>query len=149
MTDIKRILTIDSNIFVGAAKVDEPYRKKCLDLLKMVPDTFVLSEPSIIYQEVCGTIARRVGDLEAKSFAQQLDKFVPSKLLFVCDKEFCLSSYSLCAEYGIYSIDALYFNAAISSGGILVSLDRVDFIDKIRKNRHDIETYHVSDFPYY
>jgi predicted nucleic acid-binding protein len=57
----KRILTLDSNIFVGAVKGDEPYQKKCLDIIKLIPDAFILSEPSIVYQEVCGTIARRVG----------------------------------------------------------------------------------------
>ena len=145
----KRILTLDSNVFVGVAKADEPLHGKCQDLLRLVPDTFVLSEPSIVYQEVCGTIARRVGESEARSFAKALDRFVPSELVFVCDRPFCLSTYSLCNEYGIYSIDALYLSTAIGSGGILVSLDDRDFVGKLKKNRHNVEAYHVSDFPYY
>lgn len=149
MSETRRILTLDSNVFVGAAKGDEPYRKKCIDLLKMVPDNFILSEPSIVYEEVCGTIARRVGPAEAQDFAKQIDRFVPPQLLFVCDRTFCLSAYSLCSEYGIYSIDALYLGTAITSGAILVSLDDEDFINKLKKNRHGVETYHVSDFPYY
>lgn len=149
MSDSRRILTLDSNVFVGAAKADEPYRKNCLDLLKLVPDTFILSEPSIVYQEVCGTIARRVGATEAQEFGEKLDRFVPAELLFAFDRTFCVSSYFLCSEYGIYSIDALYFSTAIGSGAILVSLDDEDFVGKLKGNRHNIETYHVSDFPYY
>jgi predicted nucleic acid-binding protein len=145
----KRILTLDSNVFVGAAKGDEALHEKCQNLLRLVPDTFVLAEPSVVYQEVCGTIARRVGESEAKNFAEALDRFVPPELVFVCDRSFCLSTYSLCYEYGIYAIDALYLSAAIGSGGILVSLDDRDFIGKLKKNRHNVETYHVSDFPYY
>jgi len=148
-TTTKRVLTLDSNVFVGAAKGDEPYRKKCSEILKLVPDSFVLSEPSIVYQEVCGTVARRVGASEATEFGEKLDRFVPQELLFVCDRNFCLSSYSLCSEYGIYSVDALYLGTAIGSGAILVSLDDEDFIGRLRKNRHNIEAYHVSDFPYY
>lgn len=148
MIDSKKILTLDSNVFVGAAKADEKYRKNCIEVLRLVPDRFVLSEPSIVYQEVCGTIARRVGNSEAKEFGEKLDKFVPRELLFVCDRTFCLHSYSLCSDYGIYAIDSLYLSAAIGSGAIIVSLDNEDFIDKIRKNHHNIEAYHVSDFPY-
>ena len=148
MSDSKKILTLDSNVFVGAAKADEKYRKNCIDVLKLVPDKFVLSEPSIVYQEVCGTIARRVGISEANEFGEKLDKLVPPELLFTCDRSFCFASYSLCSEYGIYSIDSLYLSAAIGSGAIIVSLDREDFIDKIKKNHHNVEAYHVSELPY-
>ena len=148
MSDSKKLLTLDSNVFVGSAKADEKYRKNCIDLLKLVPDNFVLSEPSIVYQEVCGTIARRVGSSEAKEFGEKLDKLVLPELLYICDKSFCLASYSLCSEYGIYAIDSLYLRVAIDSGAIIVSLDREDFIDKIKKNHHNVEAYHVSEFPY-
>lgn len=148
MSNSKKLLTLDSNVFVGAAKADEKYRKNCIEVLKLVPDKFVLSEPSIVYQEVCGTIARRVGSSEAKEFGEKLDKLVPPELLFVCDRSFCLASYSLCSEYGIYAIDSLYLSVAIGSGGIIVSLDGVDFIDRIKKNHHGVEAYHVSEFPY-
>jgi predicted nucleic acid-binding protein len=148
LSDSKKLLTLDSNIFVGAAKADEKYRKNCIDVLKLVPDKFVLSEPSIVYQEVCGTIARRVGSSEAKEFGEKLDKLVTPELLFICDRSFCLASYSLCSEYGIYAIDSLYLSAAVGSGAIIVSLDNEDFIDKIRKNHHNVEAYHVSEFPY-
>ncbi|MDH2901910.1 MAG: PIN domain-containing protein [archaeon] len=149
MSETKRVLTLDSNIFVGSAKADEPYRKRCLDLLKLIPESFILSEPSIVYEEVCGTVARRIGTPEAQEFGEKLDRLVHSELLFVCDRSFCLSSYSLCSEYRIYSIDALYLGTAIGSGAILVSLDDEDFISKLRNNRHNIEAYHVSDFPYF
>src|ERR1700730_18539354 len=105
-SNFKRILTLDANVFVGAAKADEPHRKKCIDIIKLIPASFLLSEPSIVYQEVCGTIARRVGSNEAEDLARKMDKFVPSELLVTCDGSVCLSSYALCSEYGIYSVDA-------------------------------------------
>ncbi len=149
MSEPKRVLTLDSNVFVGSAKRDEPYRRQCLDLLKLIPESFILSEPSIVYEEVCGTIARRVGMPEAQEFGQSLERLVPLELLFVCDRAFCLSTYPLCLEYGIYSIDALYLGTAIGSGAILVSLDDEDFIRKLKNNRHNVEAYHVSEFPYF
>lgn len=114
--DIKKILTLDSNVFVCAAKEDEPHRKQCLEIIKLIPDSYILCEPSIVYQEECGTIARRVDDSEAVIFAEKIDKLVSRELLLDCDRSFCISSYGLCAEYGICSVDALYLSAAISSG---------------------------------
>ena len=119
MSGTKRVLTLDSNIFVGSAKADEPYRKRCLDLLKLIPESFILSEPTIVYEEVCGTVARQVGAPEAQEFGEKLDRLVPSELLFVCDRSFCLSSYSLCSEYRIYSINALYLGTAIGSVALM------------------------------
>lgn len=148
MSEPKPLVTLDSNIFVAAAKGDEPFHKECLGLLKKVPDSYFLAEPSIIYQEVCGTVARRVGLREAQNFSELLDRFIPEQLLFDCTKSFCLSSYPLCAQYRIYAIDALYLNTAISSGAHLVSLDREDFTARLKENKHDVEVYHVSEFPY-
>lgn len=145
----RRILTLDSNVFIGAAKADERYRRECLEIIRLIPERFVLAEPSIIYQEVCGTIARRVGSSEAAGFAAALDKLVPPELLVVCDKSFCLSHFGLCSEYGIYAVDALYLGTAISSGAVLVSLDEEDFISRLKNNRHLIEAYHIRDFLYF
>ena len=148
MSEPRSILTLDSNVFVAAAKGDEPYHKDCLNLLKKVPDSFFLAEPSTIYQEVCGAVARRVGLKEAQVFSEQLDRFIPEELLFDCNKHFCLSSYPLCSQYKIYAMDALYLNVAINSGAHLVSLDSEDFVDRLKENKHNVEVYHVSEFPY-
>jgi predicted nucleic acid-binding protein len=145
----RRVLTIDSNVFIASLKGDEPYRKKCLQLIGMIPDKFVLCEPSIVYEEVCGTIARRIGISEAREFSKQLDRMISTELLFLCDRDFCLSSYPLCLEYGIYSIDALYLNTAIASGSILVSLDDEEFVSKVRRKKGDVEVYQISNFPYF
>lgn len=143
-----KLLTLDSNIFVGAIKKDEPYRSKCLEILRRIPDSFVLAEPSIIYEQVCGTIARRVGIKDAERTIVELDRLIPERLLFDCDRGFCLSSYALCSEFGIYAIDALFLSVAINSKSMLVSLDREDFIDKLGENKYGIEAYHVAEFPY-
>ena len=148
MKQISRILTLDSNILIAALKSDETYSEKCFEILCHVPDTFILTEPSIIYQEVCGTLAKRAGVNVADSAKRQLDLIIHPKLLFNCDKAFCISSYHLCSEYNVYAIDAMYLQVALNNHAFLVSLDKEDFIDKVRSKSQKIETYHVSEFPY-
>jgi predicted nucleic acid-binding protein len=46
----RKILTLDSNIFIAALKRDETYSNKCVDLILMISDSFILAEPSIVYQ---------------------------------------------------------------------------------------------------
>jgi len=148
MYEAKRLLTLDANVFVAALKRDEPHSDECVNILNKVPTEFLLCEPSIVYQEVCGTIARKI-DLEAAKHAEQsLSKLIHPLLLITCDKSFCLSSYKLCHEYKIYSIDALYLKTALDFSAILVSLDKEDFIDKIKSKKPRIEVYHVEEFPY-
>ena len=70
---LNRLLTLDSNVLIAALKEDEPYSEKCLEILSQVPDTFILAEPSIVYQEVCGTLARKVGKDVADQARKQLN----------------------------------------------------------------------------
>lgn len=143
-----RILTLDSNVLVAALKEDEPYSTQCSMLLNRIPGQFILSEPCIVYQEVCGTLARRVGAEVADDAKKQLDQFIHPSLLADCDRAFCISTYPLCAEYGIYAIDALYLRTALDNHAILVSLDKEDFIDKVNSKESNIEAYHVAQFAY-
>ena len=85
---LNRLLTLDSNVLIAALKEDEPYSEKCLEILSQVPDTFILAEPSIVYQEVCGTLARKVGKDVADQARKQLDLMIHPKLLANCDKNF-------------------------------------------------------------
>lgn len=144
----RRILTLDSNVFIAALKADEPQSEKCVQIIDKMANLFLLSEPSIIYQEVCGTLARRVGVDMADAAKQQLDLIIHPRLLVTCDKTFCISAYHLCSEYEVYALDALYLKAAIDNDAILVSLDTEDFIDKVKSKKPPIEVYHVSEFPY-
>jgi len=144
----RRILTLDSNVFISALKGDESYSQECSQILEKIPEKFILSEPSIIYQEVCGTLARRVGTDLAEEAKNQIDLIIHPRLLAKCDRTFCISAYPLCFEYNIYAIDALYLKAAIDNHAILVSLDKEDFIDRILSKTPPIEAYHVSQFPY-
>ena len=148
MATRSRLLTLDSNVFIAALKGDEPYSQRCREILGKVPEAFILAEPGIIYQEVCGTLARRAGlDIAAKA-ETHLDMAIHPRLLASCDRAFCGSSYPLCAHYGIYAIDAMFLKVALDSGAVLASLDRKDFIDRVRAKRPDLEAYHVSEFPY-
>lgn len=142
------LLTLDSNVLIAALKTDEPQSEKCASILNQVPNQFVLAEPSIIYQEVCGTLARKTNLNIAAKAKVQLDFMIHPKLLTNCSKTLCTSAFPLCAEYNIYSIDALYLQAALTHNSILVSLDKEDFINRLRSKKLPIETYDVSEFPY-
>ena len=143
-----RLLTLDANVFIAALKTDEPQSEKCAQILTKIPKQFQLTEPSIIYQEVCGTLARKV-DLEVANEAKnQMDLMINPKLLVNCDKSFCVQASCLCFEFNIYSIDALYLQAALKNNAVLVSLDREDFVERLKTKKPPIEVYAVDEFPY-
>lgn len=148
MKQASRLLTLDSNVLIAALKKDELHSQKCVEIIAKVPDAFVLAEPSIVYQEVCGTLARRVGTDAAHQAKGHLDAMIHPMLLASCDKTFCASAYPLCSEYVVYAIDAIYLKVALDFSAILVSLDKEDFTDKVKTKKLDIEVYHVSEFPY-
>jgi len=133
---------------IAALKEDEPHSDRCAEILGKVPEAFILSEPSIIYQEVCGTLARRVGAEVADDAKRQLDLVIDPSLLANCTRPFCVSAYPLCFEYDIYAIDAMYLKTALDNRAVLVSLDKEHFIDRVNSKRPSIEAYHVSEFPY-
>jgi predicted nucleic acid-binding protein len=148
MKQPSRLLTLDANVLIAALKADEPHSEKCAEILSNVPNPFQLSEPSIIYQEVCGTLARKTSLEIANDAKKQMDLMINPKLLTNCDKNLCTSAFCLCSEYNIYSIDALYLQVALKNRAILVSLDKEDFIDRLKKKKLPIEVYNVAEFPY-
>jgi predicted nucleic acid-binding protein len=148
MKQHSRLLTLDANVLIAALKADEPHSEKCTEILSKVPNQFTLTEPSIIYQEVCGTLARKTSLHIANQAKEQMDLMINPKLLTNCDKNFCTSAFCLCLEYNIYTIDALYLQVALNKNAILVSLDKEDFIDRLKLKNLPIEVYSVSEFPY-
>jgi len=148
MAHPSRILTLDSNVMIAALKRDESHSDRCAEILRNVPNRFILSEPSIIYQEVCGTLAKRVGVEVADEAKRQLDLIIHPNLLANCNRAFCILAYPLCPTYDIYAVDALYLKTALDNRAVLVSLDKEDFIDKVNSKRPNIEAYHASQFPY-
>jgi predicted nucleic acid-binding protein len=129
-------------------KKDEPLSDRCAELIRKIPGEFQLTEPSIIYAEVCGTLARRVSTNAASEARGQLDRIINQDRIAECDKSFCVSASALCHEYSLYAVDALYLKTALDNHAILVSLDRGDFIDKVKGRASDVEAYHPSQFPY-
>ncbi len=148
MKPSSRLLTLDSNILIAAIKADEIYSEKCSEILGEVPYAFILAEPSVVYQEVCGTLVKRVGRDVADEAKKQLDLMIHPRLLVNCDRAFCISAYPLCSEYDIYAIGAMYLKVALDNRAVLVSLDKEDFIDKVKSKSPTVEAYHVSEFPY-
>jgi predicted nucleic acid-binding protein len=148
MKQRSKLLTLDANVLIAALRANEPHSEKCAEILTKIPGQFQLTEPSIIYQEVCGTLARKASLDIANQAKTQMDLIINPKLLANCDKTFCVSAFCLCSEYNIYTIDALYLQAALRNNAILVSLDKEDFIDRLKKRNLPIEAYNVPEFPY-
>ena len=148
MKRTSRALTLDSNVLIAALKEDEAYSQDCSEILQKVLEDFTLSEPTIIYQEVCGTLSRRTGTDIANEAKRTLDLIIHPSNLANCDKNFCAKAYPLCFEYNIYAIDAIYLKVALDNNAVLVSLDKEDFIDRVTYKKPKIEAYHVSEFPY-
>lgn len=148
MRKLNHILTLDSNVLIAALKNDEKFSEKCVEIISKIPDKFILVEPSIIYQEVCGSLARRIGIEIADQAKNFLDQIIHPKLLIDCNKNLCISAYSLCAQYNIYAIDAIYLKVALDNHAILISLDKEDFIDKVKNRSPPIKVYHITEFPY-
>jgi predicted nucleic acid-binding protein len=137
---------MDSNVMIAALKEDEMHSDGCAEILRKVPEPFILSEP-IIIQEVCATLARKAGAGVANDARSQLDLIIHPSLLANCNKAFCVSAYPLCSEYDIYAVDAMYLKTALDNLAVLVSLDKEDFIAKVNSKKPNIEAYHVSEFP--
>ena len=144
-TDSK-LVTLDANVFVAALKGDEPYSGECVEILSRVPKGFTLVEPSIMYVEVLGTLARRVGVELAERARAMLDGMMSPLLTVACSREFCLEAFKLCHEYGVYAVDSLYLRTAIEAGSVLVSLDKEDFVDRVNLGSPPVRVLHVSDF---
>ena len=139
-------LTLDANIFVAALKQDEKYSDDCAKLLELAASDYRLVEPSVVFVEVLGTLARRLGSDVTGIARDNLCKFIDPVNVFDCDRGFCLGSYSLCEQYGVYAVDALYLESALRRNAVLVSLDREDFIDKVNAKSPPIRALHVSEF---
>jgi len=147
-TPPSRLLTLDSNVLIAALKKDEPQSDRCAAILKQIPARFLLTEPSIFFEEVCGTLARRVSLEVAEEARRQLDRIISLDRVVQCDKTFCLSAYPLCHEYQLYAIDALYLKTALDCHAILVSLDERDFLDRVKSKPSSIEAFDPKEFPY-
>jgi len=141
-----KFLTLDANVFVAALKADEPYSEKCSEILSRVPGGFALVEPSIVYVEVLGALARRVGLGLADKAKAELERMVNPLLTIACNREFCLKAYALCHEYDVYAVYSLYLETALEAESTLVSLDGEDFVDRVRLRSPPIEVLHVSEF---
>lgn len=140
-------LTVDSNVVIAALRGIEPSSRKCGEILAKASEHFVLAEPSIIYQEVCGTLSRKASLDTANKAIKHLDYAIEPKWLTSCDRTTCVSAFALCGKYKIYAVDALYLYVALANNAILVSLDK-EFIDKLNGNSLHLEAYTVDNFPY-
>lgn len=89
------LLTLDANVFIAALKPDEPDSDQCRALIRRVADAFLLSEPSLVYQEVCGTLARRLGGELADNARAQLDAMLLPAFVVNCDRAYCIAAYPL------------------------------------------------------
>ncbi|MEM4430897.1 MAG: hypothetical protein QXM08_07015 [Thermofilaceae archaeon] len=81
-----KLLTLDAYVFVSALKADKEYSDECAAILRKLPGRFIPAEPSIVYQEVCGALARRVGMDVARKAERFLDSVLHPELVYDCTR---------------------------------------------------------------
>lgn len=138
-------ICIDANVFIASTKGDEPYSSDCRRIIQSLAEgKYHLVEPTVCILEVTLNIAKYLGMEAAKKMEHTLRQMV--SLWETCDEQFCTNAAYTGALYRTYAADALYLEAALKHGAILVSLDDADFLSRI-KGRVSVETYHPKDFP--
>jgi len=91
----QKLQTLDAYVFVAALKAGKEYSDECAAILRKLPGRFIPAEPSIVYQEVCGALARRVGMDVARKAERFLDSVLHPELVYDCTPSFCKTAYTL------------------------------------------------------
>ncbi len=139
-------LVLDANVIISAIKGTEEHSPNCRNLLTAVWDEYYLIEPRIILLEVVNSIFRHLGRKAAEKVYNDLTDAVYLFQDFTTNKELKHVA-EVGASYNIYAIDSLYLTTALKNKSTLISLDKKDFIDKIRAKDPSFKAYHVSELP--
>ena len=137
-------LVLDANVIISAIKGTEKHSQKCRDLLDGVWEEYYLIEPRIILLEVVNSVFRHIDRKAAKEVYTDLIDAVYIFQDFTTNDELKRVA-EIGASYNIYAIDSMYLTTALDNEASLISLDRKDFIDRIRAKNPSVNAYHVSE----
>lgn len=120
-----RLLTVDSSVFVSAARPQEPGNAESTTFLAWVrterPRLFL---PTLVLVEVAAALSRTGS---ARSLAQQYALAIgqlPNIVLVALDDGLARQAAALGAQYGLRGADAVYVASAVLFAAELITLDR-------------------------
>jgi predicted nucleic acid-binding protein len=144
---ILRNSTLDANAFISAIKGDEKYSEKCKGLLDRIGTDFLLIEPTICLAEVYNGVGRGRDAKTADDFIEKV-RMMTRFFRHYGSGEQCLRVGKTALEWHVYTTDAFYPQTSLDFNTILVSLDKEEFIDEIKRKNPSYEAYHIADFDY-
>jgi predicted nucleic acid-binding protein len=138
-----RLLTIDSSVFVSAARPTEPSHAESLEFLGWVrtfrPRLFL---PTLALVEVAAALSR-TGN--AASLAQQYALSIgqlPNLVLVTLDEGLARQSAALGAQHGLRGAGAVFLASAAVFAAELVTLDR----EQLQRGASVVETLSPAGF---
>ena len=140
---IKRA-TLDSNVFISAVKENEAYSEECREILSQVGASFILYQPTVCITELYNGIGKTKGEPAAKKALKDFYKMV-YHLEDYGSRVQCERVGKTALKYRIYSADAFYLQTSLDFKTMLISLDKEDFIDRIKAKDAGYKVYHARD----
>jgi predicted nucleic acid-binding protein len=122
---MRKLLTIDSSVFVAAFRKREEKHKECKRLLEMIVEgEYIAVEPYTVLVEVVAAIRRRTQDKYfAKEVKQNLVEISSIHFLEVF-KHRAEKASTIAIETGVKGMDAIVIQIAKEMESYLVSLDK-------------------------
>ena len=143
--DIKKNrVTLDSNVLISAIKENEKYSKDCKELLSLVGMSFLIYQPTVTITELYNGIGRTKGEKTAKQALKDFYNMV-YHIEDYGSRSQCERVAKTALKYRIYSTDAFYLQTSIDFKTVLISLDKEDFIDRIKGKDAKYHVWHVQD----
>lgn len=138
-----RLLTIDSSVFVSAARPREPGHKDCTAFLAWVrkerPRLFL---PTLLMVEVASAL-RRTGSAPnlAREYALAIGQ-LPNVVLVALDEGVARRSAALGCQHGLRGADAVFLASAALFAADLITLDR----EQLQRGSRVVQTFSPAAF---
>jgi predicted nucleic acid-binding protein len=117
-------VTIDANIWLAAADVDEPAHDVCVACLRQVLLRKArLEHPWLLLVEVSATVARKTRNPSLAEEAVAVVQAVPGQVWHSLDAGLARTAGQLAAQLALRSADAVYAAVAKHSGAVLLTCD--------------------------
>jgi hypothetical protein len=106
--------------------------------------SFLIYQPTVTITELYNGIGRTKGETTAKQALKDFYNMV-YHIEDYGSRSQCERVAKTALKYRIYSTDAFYLQTSIDFKTVLISLDKEDFIDRIRGQDAKYHVWHVQD----
>jgi predicted nucleic acid-binding protein len=138
-----RLLTIDSSVFVSAARPSEIGNTECTAFLTWVRNTRPrLFLPTLVLAEVAAALSRTGSEPGlAQQYAMAVGQ-LPNTVMVALDEGLARQSAALGAQHRLRGADAVYLASAALFAAELVTLDR----EQLERGAAIVQTLTPADF---